>query len=69
MADDFKLEGLEMNEHESDRFLNDRSDNNKIKVAQAPLEYCDVCFIAFGSQEPRVYKDSKVVHEDCAKRA
>jgi len=33
------------------------------------LEYCDVCFIAFGSQEPRLRKADKVFHRDCAPRA
>lgn len=58
-----------MNEFESYRSSKKSSNNNEIKGAQASLEYCDVCFIAFGNQELRVYKDSKVVHEDCAKLA
>ncbi len=69
MAKDFRLEDLQMNEFESDRSSKKSSDNNEIKGDQAFLEYCEVCFIAFGSQEPRIYKKSKVVHEDCAKRA
>lgn len=32
-------------------------------------DYCEVCFISFGSQEPRIKKNNKIVHIDCAKSA
>lgn len=31
-------------------------------------EYCDVCYLAFGSQEPRKRTADKVAHLDCARR-
>jgi hypothetical protein len=34
-----------------------------------PVEYCEVCFLSFGSQEPRIKKNDKTVHIDCAKSA
>ncbi len=34
-----------------------------------PIEYCEVCFIAFGNQEQRLKKNGKTVHVDCAKSA
>jgi len=34
-----------------------------------PKEYCEICFISFGSQEPRLQKNGKTVHIDCAKSA
>jgi len=39
------------------------------KEADGPLDYCDVCFIAFGSQEKRVFLGENVVHPDCALKA
>ena len=68
MADDFEWEGLKMKGQKSDILLNNKSGINKTKAAQTSLEYCNVCFIAFGSQERRIYKNRKAVHEDCAKR-
>jgi hypothetical protein len=32
------------------------------------FDYCDVCFLAFGSQEPRLRKNEKTIHLDCLKR-
>jgi len=30
------------------------------------VEYCDVCFLAFGSQEPRLKQHNKTIHKDCS---
>lgn len=38
------------------------------KMGDSPLTYCEVCFIAFGSQEKRIHFDGKAVHPDCAKK-
>jgi hypothetical protein len=35
------------------------------KSREDSLEYCDICFIAFGSQERRVLKGRKKIHPDC----
>ncbi|MFW6136764.1 MAG: hypothetical protein ACOC5U_01685 [Candidatus Aminicenantaceae bacterium] len=34
-----------------------------------PIDYCEVCYIAFGSQEYRIKKNGKTVHVDCAELA
>jgi len=39
-----------------------------MKNDDAPLEYCDACFIAFGSQEKRIFKGRKKFHLDCKGR-
>lgn len=39
-----------------------------MKNDDAPLEYCDACFIAFGSQEKRIFKGRKKFHLDCIEK-
>ncbi len=57
-----------MNKLEKGGFSNGSSENGIRKNSDVPLDYCDVCFIAFGSQEKRIYLDEKVVHPDCANK-
>lgn len=58
-----------MNKLEKGEFSNGSKENEFKKNSDVSFDYCDVCFIAFGSQEKRIYKDKKVVHIDCAKKA
>lgn len=57
-----------MNKLEKGEFSNELSVNESRKIGDVPLTYCDVCFIAFGSQEKRIYFDGKAAHADCAKK-
>lgn len=47
----------------------DRAEEPQSDVEPTQSEYCEVCFISFGSQEPRLQKKGKTVHIDCAKSA
>lgn len=47
------------------RALTERKINENF---DAPAEYCDKCFIAFGSHENRILKDRKKFHLDCEAR-
>jgi len=38
------------------------------KYSEVLKTYCDVCFIAFGSHEKRVYLKESVVHPDCVNK-
>ena len=58
-----------MNKLETVKFSNASSENEVVKNYEIPLEYCDVCFIALGSQEKRIYKGRKKFHLDCEARA
>jgi len=58
-----------MNEFERDEFSNVSEVNGIRRNSDAPLDYCDVCFIAFGSQEKRIHLGKNVVHPDCANKA
>ena len=49
-------------------YSNELADNEVIKNNEGSLEYCDLCFIALGSQEKRAYIEKKAVHPDCAKK-
>jgi len=40
-----------------------------IQNEDVPVEYCDVCFIALGSHEKRIYEGSKKFHLDCKNKA
>jgi hypothetical protein len=40
-----------------------------IQNNEVPVEYCDVCFIALGSHEKRIYEGSKKFHLDCKNKA
>ena len=46
-------------------FENPALDVQENKDISQPAEYCEVCFISFGSQEPRVTIKGKTVHLDC----
>lgn len=59
------LEGEAMNKFETVKFSKKSSENKIMKNNDAPLEYCDACFIAFGSQEKRIFKGQKKFHLDC----
>lgn len=59
-----------MNEFEKDGISDEREEEIfPVKTDEGSLDYCDVCFIAFGSQEKRVFLGENVVHPDCAKKA
>jgi len=62
------LEGEEMNKLETVKFSKESAENKLMKNDDAPLEYCDACFIAFGSQEKRIFKGRKKFHLDCKGR-
>jgi hypothetical protein len=62
------LEGEEMNKLETVKFSKESSENKIKKNNDVPLEYCDACFIAFGSQEKRIFKGQKKFHLDCIGR-
>jgi hypothetical protein len=57
-----------MNEFEREEFSNVSDMNGIRRNSDGPLDYCDVCFIAFGSQEKRIHMGKNVVHPDCAKK-
>jgi hypothetical protein len=58
-----------MNEFERDEFSNVSDMNGIRRNSDGPLDYCDLCFIAFGSQEKRIHMGKNVVHPDCADKA
>jgi len=58
-----------MNKLETVKFSKESSEKKIMKNNDAPLEYCDACFIAFGSQEKRIFKGRKKLHLECAARA
>ena len=58
-----------MNEFKRDEFSNGLEESGIRKNSDAPLDYCDKCFIAFGSQEKRIYLGKNVVHPDCTNEA
>ena len=57
-----------MKELETVNFSNAELEQEIVKNSDDLLEYCDVCFIAFGSQEKRIYKRQKKFHLDCKAR-
>ena len=57
-----------MNKLETVKLSKESSENKIMKNDSAPLEYCDACFIAFGSQEKRIFKGRKKFHLDCKGR-
>lgn len=34
----------------------------------SPSEYCAICFLTFGSQERRFFRDGEAVHARCVRR-
>jgi hypothetical protein len=58
-----------MNKIKRDEFSNGSEENGIRKNIDVSLDYCDVCFIAFGSQEKRIYMGKNVVHLDCANKS
>jgi len=58
-----------MNEFETEELSNVSSEDKIVKNGDVPLEYCDVCFIALGSEEKRIYKGQKKFHPDCEAKA
>jgi len=56
-----------MNKLETVKFSNEPSKKEMIKKSNDLIEYCNVCFIAFGSQEKRTYRAKKPIHLDCVK--
>ena len=56
-----------MNKLEKVKFSNAELEREIMKNSDDLLEYCNVCFIAFGSQEKRTYRAKKPIHLDCVK--
>ena len=56
-----------MKKFNSVKFLQTSTRKKIAKGGEDSLEYCDICFIAFGSQERRVIKGRKKIHPDCEK--
>jgi len=56
-----------MNRFNSPKFSHASSKKEIDKSREGSLEYCDICFIAFGSQERRVIKGRMKIHPDCEK--
>ena len=54
-----------MNKSETDKFPRKATEREIFENLDASTEYCDKCFIAFGSHENRVYKDRKKFHMGC----
>ena len=54
-----------MKKFETDKFAWKSADRDIIESFNASTEYCDKCFIAFGSHENRINKDSKKFHMGC----
>ena len=54
-----------MNKLETDKFSRASTEREIVENYDGPLEYCDFCFIALGSQEKRIYKRKKKYHMDC----
>ncbi len=65
----FDWEDRTMNEFERNEYSNDSDEKGIRKISDGPVDYCDVCFIAFGSQEKRICLGENVVHPDCANKA
>ena len=63
----FQTEVFEMKKAKSGKNLNKKSKNIVFEDDHPSLEFCEVCFIAFGSQEQRIFKDRKVTHVECCK--
>ena len=57
-----------MKKAKSEKYPNKKSEADVFEDYFPPLEFCEVCFIAFGSQEQRVFKDNKVAHIECARK-
>jgi hypothetical protein len=57
-----------MKEFEKGELSMESEENRTNKNIDGLLDYCDVCFIAFGSQEKRVILGEEVAHPDCAKK-
>ncbi len=61
-----------MNEYETkdltQEFSEEEITNNR-ENRDRPLEYCDVCFIALGSEEKRLTKGRYKFHPDCQAKA
>ncbi|NOR15678.1 MAG: hypothetical protein GQ544_08240 [Candidatus Aminicenantes bacterium] len=57
-----------MNKLETDKFSRASTEREMIENYDGPLEYCDRCFIALGSQEKRIYQGRKKFHLDCRAR-
>lgn len=57
-----------MNKLESVKFSNVELEQEVVKGREGILDYCEVCFIALGSQEDRIFKGNKAFHLDCVKK-
>lgn len=58
-----------MNEYETEELSNESPDNEIGENRNGLPEYCDVCFIALGSEEKRIHKGRYKYHPDCAAKA
>jgi len=57
-----------MNELEKGDVSISLAEEKSNKNGEAAKAYCEVCFIAFGSQEKRVYLNNSVAHPDCVNK-
>ncbi len=57
-----------MNKSGTSKFSNTELKREAMKNNDDLLEYCNICFIALGSQEKRIYMNKNVAHPDCAKK-
>ena len=58
-----------MKEFERDEFSKGLKENGIRNNSDGSPDYCDICFIAFGSQEKRIFMGKNVFHPDCANKA
>jgi len=58
-----------MKKLDTDKYPRASTERVIIENFGAPTEYCDRCFIAFGSHENRIYKKGKKYHKGCEARA
>jgi hypothetical protein len=57
-----------MKKLDTDKYPRAATEREIIESYDAPTEYCDKCWIAFGSHENRILKDRKKLHLDCVAR-
>ena len=68
MNKDLQLDEEEMRELKMDKSKSKEEGSDLSSATQGAVEYCESCFLAFGSQEQRVNVKGKTVHENCAQR-
>ena len=54
-----------MKKSDKDTYPRASTERKIIENYDAPTEYCDKCWVSFGSHEKRILKDRKKFHRDC----